>query len=191
MRYTSWKLLGTLALMLVVAPTMLTTAHAQDDDTQAQVQDQPAPKITLKVGDQAPEISVDGWWNEKAPEKRAKGKVYVVDFWASWCEPCRESMPHMAQMQDKYGDYATFIGISIDENKGDAIDYLSSLGQDLPIYFAVDKDGQSWADWGTAAGRDTIPTTFIVDENNKIAWVGHPMEVEATLRDVILKKLAK
>ena len=191
MRHTPWKLLGALALMLVVSPAMLTTARAQDEDTQAQVDDQPAPKITLKVGSEAPEISVDGWWNEKAPEKRAKGKIYVVDFWASWCGPCRESMPHMAQMQDKYGDYATFIGISIDQDKSAAADYLSSLGQDLPIYFAMDKDDQTWQSWGRAAGRDTIPTTFIVDENNKIAWVGHPMQLEATLRDVVLKKLAK
>ena len=191
MRHTPWKLLGALALMLVVSPAMLTTARAQDEDTQAQVDDQPAPKITLKVGSEAPEISVDGWWDEKAPEKRAKGKIYVVDFWASWCGPCRESMPHMAQMQDKYGDYATFIGISIDQDKSAAADYLSSLGQDLPIYFAMDKDDQTWQSWGRAAGRDTIPTTFIVDENNKIAWVGHPMQLEATLRDVVLKKLAK
>lgn len=189
MRNTTLKLLGALALTLVVSPAFVTAAHAQED--QAEPQEQAAPKITLKVGDEAPEISVDGWWMEKAPEKRAKGKVYIVDFWASWCGPCRESMPHMAEMQDKYGDYATFIGISIDQDKGAAADYLSSLGQDLPIYFAMDKDDQSWQSWGNAAGRTTIPTTFIVDENNKIAWVGHPMEVEAKLRDIILKKLAK
>ena len=180
MRNTTLRLLGALALTLVVSPAWTTIARAQE-------QAEAAPKVALKVGDEAPEIAVNGWWNEKVPEKRAKGKVYVVDFWASWCGPCRESMPHMAQMQEKYGDYATFIGISIDKDQDAAIEYLSSLGQDLSVFFAMDKDDQTWQTWGRAAGRTTIPTTFIVDENNKIAWVGHPMELEKPLRSVLIK----
>ena len=135
MRNVTLKLLGALTLTLVVSPALMTTARAQE-------QAEAAPKATLKIGDEAPEIAVDGWWMEKVPEKRAKGKVYVIDFWASWCPPCRESMPHMAQMQNKYGDYATFIGISIDEDKDAAIQYLTSLGQELPVFFAMDKDGE-------------------------------------------------
>ncbi len=182
MRNTFLKLWGALTLTLVISPALVATSRAQDADAQEQ-----APKATLKVGDAAPEISVDGWWNEKVPEKRAKGKVYIIEFWASWEPSCRESMSHMAQMQDKYGDYATFIGISTGEDKDAAAEYLSSLGEDLPIYFAMDKDGESWKNWGTAAGRTTIPTTFIVDEENKITWLGHPMELEKPLRDVLIK----
>lgn len=191
MRYTPWKPLGALALILIVSPAMATIAQAQDDGGQAQTQEQPAPKITLKVGSEAPEWTVEGWWMKKAPEKRAKGNVYVVDFWATWSPTLQEFMSQMMQMQDKYGDYATFISISVDEDKGAAAEYLGSLGQDLPIYFAMDKDNQSWQSWGVAAGSNAIPTTFIVDENNKIAWMGQPMQVEPTLRDIILKKLAK
>lgn len=181
MRNNSLKLLGALALTLVVAPVLLpSAAHAQE-------QEQAAPQITLKVGDEAPEIAVNGWWQEKVPEKRAKGKVYVIDFWASWCPPCRESMPHMMKMQDKYGDYATFIGISTDTDFDAAAAFLSGMGTTLPIYFAMDDDSKSWESWATAAGRTTIPTTFIINEENKIAWVGHPMQMEKPLRDVLIK----
>ncbi len=182
MQKITLKLLGALALSLALLPTLTaTTAHAQQAGAEA------APAVTLKVGDEAPEISVDGWWQEKVPEKRSKGKVYVIDFWASWCPPCRESMPHMMKMQDKYGDYATFIGISTDRDLNAAAEFLTSMGQNLPIFFAMDKDGASWDSWAAAAGRTTIPTTFIVNEENKITWVGHPMQLEKPLRDVLIK----
>lgn len=174
----TFQLAGALMVSLLATPLMVPSAPAQE---------QAAPKVTLKVGDEAPEITVDGWWQQKVPEKRAKGKVYVIDFWASWCPPCRESMPHMMQMQAKYGDYATFIGISTDENKGAAAQFLSSMGTELPIYFAMDDNDKSWRSWATAAGRTTIPTTFIVNEKNEIAWVGHPMQLEKPLRDVLIK----
>ena len=172
------KLLGALALTLVVTPALAPPAHAQE---------QAAPNVTLKVGDEAPELALSGWWQKKVPEKRSKGKVYVIDFWASWCPPCRESMPHMMQMQQKYGDYATFIGISTDKDLDAAAAFLTGLGTDLPIYFAMDDKGKSWKNWATAAGRTTIPTTFIVNEENKITWVGHPMQLEKPLRDVLIK----
>ncbi len=174
----TFQLAGALMVSLLAAPLMVPSVRAQE---------QAAPQVTLKVGDEAPEIAVDGWWQQKVPEKRAKGKVYVIDFWASWCPPCRESMPHMMQMQGKYGDYATFIGISTDKDKNAAAEFLSSMGTELPIYFAMDNDRQSWDAWATAAGRTSIPTTFIVDENNKITWVGHPMQLEGPLRDVLIK----
>lgn len=179
MRNHTLKLLGALALTLVVTPILLPSS--------ARAQEQAAAKVTLKVGDEAPEIAVTGWWQKKVPEKRSKGKVYVIDFWASWCPPCRESMPHMMQMQNKYGDYATFIGISTDSDLDAAAAFLSGMGTDLPIYFAMDDDRQSWESWATAAGRTTIPTTFIVNEENKIAWVGHPMQMEQALRAVLIK----
>ena len=180
MRNITLKLMGALAMATLSAPAFVKVAHAQE---------QAAPQITLKVGDQAPELALDGWWQEKVPEKRSKGKVYVVDFWASWCPPCRESMPHLMQMQGKYGDYATFIGVSTDRDTGAAAEFLSefSQGMEMPIYFAMDKEGESWDSWAAAAGRTTIPTTFIVNEENKIAWVGHPMQLEKALRDVLIK----
>lgn len=79
MRKSVLKRLG-LALVLGLA-TMVTlasapSARAQDDEETPQ-------NATLKIGDESPEIWVSGWWQEKVPAPRAKGKVYVVDFWAS------------------------------------------------------------------------------------------------------------
>ena len=96
-------------------------------------------------------------------------------------------MPHLIDMQDKYGYYADFIGISIDDDRNAAAQFLSGLGDDLKVYFAMDKNSQSYNDWVTAAGRSTIPTTFIVDEDGKIAFIGHPMEAEPTLRKLLIK----
>ena len=69
-------------LVLLWATAFVTArpARAQDGDEQTQK----APKITLKVGDVPPKLMVSGWWKEKVPEARKKGRVYVIDFWASW-----------------------------------------------------------------------------------------------------------
>ena len=148
--------------------------------------DAEAPK-TLKIGDASPKIWVSGWWKEKVPAPREKGKVYVVDFWASWCPPCREAMPHLIDMADKYGDYADFIAISTDRDSRAAAQFLNSLPAETKIYFALDKNRQSWRDWATAAGRTTIPTTFVLDEDGKVFWIGHTMEVEAPLKKLLIK----
>ena len=164
-----------LCALLLTAPGLFPTgAHAQTTN---------APAPTLAVGDDAPTISVAGWWNKKVLETPEKGTVYVVDFWASWCGPCRASMPHLFEMQQKYGEQgAKFAGISIDQDKDAAIQYLNTLGADLPIYFGLDEAGKSWKSWGRAAGRTGIPSTFIIGKDGKIAWIGHPMQAEEPLK---------
>ncbi len=145
-----------------------------------------ADEPTLIVGSDVPAISVSGWWQDRIMHSPQKGKVYVIDFWASWCGPCRESMPHLFAMKRKYGSEGVeFAGISIDEDADAATNYLQQLGKALPIYFAIDNRGQTWTAWGRAAGRDSIPTTFIVGKDGKIAWIGHPLRLEPELKKAL------
>lgn len=138
-----------------------------------------APPVTLKVGDAAPALAVSSWWADKKLDGLQKNRVYLVDFWASWCPPCRESFPDLAKMKAKYGSEGLeVVAISIDDDPNDAAKFLTEQGSKFDFFVGVDKDSASWNTWGHAAGRNSIPTTFLVDASGKIAWVGHPLELE-------------
>ena len=64
----------------------------------------------LAPGSPAPAIAIAKWMQGEPVEEFEAGKVYVVEFWATWCGPCLQSMPHMAQLQTEYGDKVAFIG---------------------------------------------------------------------------------
>jgi thiol-disulfide isomerase/thioredoxin len=149
---------------------------------------QEAPKATLKVGDPAPDLSVGTWWQNKKLTGFEKNRVYLVDFWASWCGPCRESFPELARFKARYASEGLeVVAVSIDKSADDAAGFLEAEGGQFDFFIGVDKKGKTWKSWGTAAGRDTIPTSFLVDAQGKILWVGHPMDEK--LDATILKAL--
>ena len=76
-----------------------------------------AAKADLKVGDPAPPLSVSKWV-KGTPNKLTPGKVHVVEFWATWCGPCKATIPHITELSKKYKTKADFSGISIWEGNG-------------------------------------------------------------------------
>src|SRR5437868_10688794 len=61
-----------------------------------------AAEATLKVGDPAPKLQVGKWVQGDPVKEFAKDKVYIVEFWATWCGPCRVSIPHLNEIHNKY-----------------------------------------------------------------------------------------
>jgi len=154
----------------IVAALALTTAaaHAQ---------------ATLKVGDSAPTIKVAKWVKGTPVTTLEPGKVYVVEFWATWCGPCRESIPHLTEMAKKYQGKVTFTGVSISEHDEKYLDkvakFVQDMGPKMDYNVAADdkSDGGSMAtNWMSAAGQNGIPTAFVIGKDQKIAWIGHPMD---------------
>ena len=143
------------------------------------------PEVTLKIGDRAPQLAV-GKWVKGAPIKAfVPGQVYVVEFWATWCGPCKVSIPHLTELQKKYGDKVTFTGVSVwEEREPENEDYFKKVedfvtewGDKMAYTVAVDgKAGTMAKTWMEAAGQGGIPAAFIVNQEGKIAWIGHPMD---------------
>ncbi len=96
-----------------------------------------------------------------------KGKVVVLDFWATWCTPCRSEIPGYVELEKKYGaDGLVIIGVSKDESgprRAEAVKrFIASYGINYPIVMATD-------DLETALGGiEAIPTTFIIDRAGNI-----------------------
>jgi thiol-disulfide isomerase/thioredoxin len=155
-------------------------------------QDRP---FNLMVGDKAPDLTVSKFLKGKPITKFEAGKVYVVEFWATWCGPCKTSIPHLTELQKKYGDKVTVVGVSIWENKqADIEPFVADWAEKMDYTVAVDKgateaargqDGAMAKNWMAAGGRNGIPSAFIVDRAGKIAWVGHPMGMDEPLEQVV------
>src|SRR4051812_41921268 len=67
----------------------------------------------LNIGDPAPAFKPEAFVKGKSVGSFAKGKVYVVEFWATWCGPCIESMPHLSDMADKLKGKAEFVSVNV------------------------------------------------------------------------------
>ncbi|GIV07076.1 MAG: hypothetical protein KatS3mg017_0278 [Fimbriimonadales bacterium] len=151
---------------------------------------------TLKVGDPAPALPVTQWVKGQPVKELELGKVYVVEFWATWCGPCRQTIPHLTKLAEKYQNKVTVIGVSVwertDPNNPTAHvqtvqRFVESMGDKMNYTVAVDSaDGAIAKAWMEAAQQDGIPTAFVIDPQKRIVWIGHPMDnLDGVLEQVV------
>lgn len=114
-------------------------------------------------------------WIKGNPVKIEPGKAYLVEFWATWCGPCRESMPHLTELQVTYGDKITIIGVS-NEKVETVKSFVETMGNQMGYRVAVDTQGKVTRNYSEAYGQQAIPHGFIIDQKGNIVWYGHPSE---------------
>ncbi len=140
----------------------------------------------LNVGDPAPAIKVGRWVKGEPISKIDPDRNYVFEFWATWCGPCRQSIPHLTELAKKYKDKITFAGVSVWE-RGDVPKFVKDMGSKMDYNVATDSSDKFMAtNWMEAAGESGIPAAFVVSKG-KIVWIGHPM---GGLEDVLEKLIA-
>ena len=176
-------------IVSVLAALLLSSgafAQAQQAETESQ------PK--LKVGDRAPALS-DGKWVKGEPVSEFEsGKVYVMEFWATWCGPCIAAIPHVTELQEKYKDKGVVvIGQNVWETDPAKVEpFVKEQGDRMGYRVVMDEpsgqNGHMAKTWMAAAGQNGIPCSFIIDQDGKIAWIGHPMAMAPVLEKVVAGK---
>jgi thiol-disulfide isomerase/thioredoxin len=149
----------------------------------------------LKIGDPAPPLKAARWLKGRPVTALESNQVYVVEFWATWCVPCRKNIPHLTALAKQYEGKARILGFSIWETeKTDHAQRLAKVGKfveemgDSMNYgvAADDNEGSMAKLWMEAAEENGIPTAFIVGRDGRIAWIGNPAAgMDRVLADVV------
>jgi thiol-disulfide isomerase/thioredoxin len=157
----------------------------------------------LMLGDPAPPLSV-AKWVKGSPVALEKGKVEVVEFWATWCGPCRESIPHLTELQHRYAGKVSFAGVSVWEVEPEKVEpFVAKMGEKMDYAVAMDDvepppggkaNDSRWAldhgkcsvAWLKASGwaESGIPCAFVVDRDGKIAWAGDAIDLDGPVAKI-------
>lgn len=137
----------------------------------------PAPPLKLK--------GIDGQVHDIAA---LRGKVILVNFWATWCPPCRREMPSMEHLARKLrGENFAVLAVDVGENVDTIETFISQLELDLTFPILLDTSSKAMQAWKVSG----LPTTFVIDRKGHIAYsaIGgrefdHP-EIEQKLRDLL------
>jgi thiol-disulfide isomerase/thioredoxin len=160
----------------------------------AQDQKEPSPKEkpgpSLRVGDPAPALKATRWLQGAEVRKFEPGKVYVVEFWATWCGACIRHMPHLAELQARYKDQGvTVISFTSRDIQGvpnnteeKVAAFVKKRGPKLRYTFAYADDGTTADAW--MKGQEHF-CTFVVDKTGRIAYLGGPMFLGMVLPKVL------
>lgn len=175
-------LFGAMVGLMAVAGSMLSAADLEVKD--------PA----LLPGDKAPAFTVAKFVKGDELKGFEKGKVYIVECWATWCGPCLQSIPHLTEIQEKHKD-VTVVGIAVSDPDIEKIEeFVTDQGDKMGYTVAWEgkptKRGPAGMpefskNWMDAAGARGIPHAFIVDGKGEVAWMGHPMAMDKALAKIL------
>jgi peroxiredoxin len=138
----------------------------------------------LALGSPAPEITMKDTAGNVFSLSSLRGKVVLIDFWASWCGPCRMENPNMVKLYQHYKDYGfDILGVSLDRNRAN---WIRAIEKDGLVWHHV-SDVSGWqSSAGAAYGVQAIPFTVLVDRNGNIIAKGlRGQDLEKKLREIL------
>jgi peroxiredoxin len=139
----------------------------------------------LEPGSAAPDWKLQDLDGKSVQLSDFKGKVVVLDFWATWCPPCRAEIPGFIALQNEYKDKGlVVVGVSLDQGgPGVVSSFAKAQGMNYPILMGTDDVAAQYGD------IQAIPTTFVIDRTGKVVAKHIGGTDQATFEDEIKKLL--
>lgn len=146
--------------------------------------DPSTPAVGHRVGDVAPSFTLPTLDGEPIALADYAGHVVILDFWASWCVPCRLSMPSLEAMARDLGDEVVLVGVSLDRTETEARSYVASRDYTalVPLYGTLTQARAVAGDYGVLG----IPRTFVIDRDGVVRFAGHPNRLSRNLVESLL-----
>jgi cytochrome c biogenesis protein CcmG/thiol:disulfide interchange protein DsbE len=164
----TWR--GTMAVLLVLGIAWIAASRVPAEQALARTQRPPSPQASFA----APDFSLATRGGDPVTLSSLRGQVVLVNFWATWCPPCRAEMPAIQEVYDKYRDQGfTVLAIDVQESEDQVANFADRNGLTIPIL--IDHDGSVSNRYQVKA----MPSTFFIDQNGVIQEVtlGGPMSV--------------
>jgi thiol-disulfide isomerase/thioredoxin len=158
--------------------------YRQPNDGICAFLDEQLAKMPIVIGEEAPNIEDATPDGKTYSLKAMRGKVVLVDFWASWCGPCRRANPHVVELYHKYKDQGfDVLGVSLDQNKEK---WIKAIQDDNLTWHHVSDLGGWQSKWARTYGVNAIPHALLIDrEGRVIANKINPGELENYIRKAL------
>lgn len=148
-------------LSLIILLAVVTTFSLACGESGANNKDNIAVSDNTKKA--APDFSLEDINGKVVKLSDFKNKIVIIDFWATWCPPCRKGIPDLIELQNDYKKDLVIIGISLDrETKKDVPGFVKNYGINYPIVYGNQEVSQKYG------GIQAIPTSFIIDKKGYI-----------------------
>lgn len=175
-------------------PTLTPSSPPDPGFTETVTNQNNAPPA-LTAGSPAPALKVSRFLKGEPVTSFEPGKIYVVEFWATWCGACIAGMPHVSELQKQYPE-VTFIGVNVwDDDESAAEELLQKLGDKVAYRIARDEIPDGSADngvmattWLKAAEISGLPMAIVVDGQGRIASITRPKALDESLPQIIAGK---
>jgi peroxiredoxin len=179
-----------LAVALMIFAGMRWSRNAQQASTRL-------PQTGPKVGAFAPDFELQSLDGRTVKLSDLRGKAVLVNFWATWCQPCKLEMPWFEDLQKQYGSQGLeIIGISTDDyvsSKDSVRDEVAKFAKDLGVNYTILRGKESVAD--DFGGAQFLPTTFYIDRQGKIianvSGIKGKDEIEETIKKALATPVAQ
>lgn len=134
----------------------------------------PVESVGIQPGEAAPDFELETLDGEVVTLSELKGEKVMLNFWASWCPPCREEMPEMQEFYEEYKDEINIIAVNYNEKDEKVSEFLDEFGYTFPT--PLDRDGAIGNNYGVL----TLPTTYFINTDGMIQEPRHigPMTYE-------------
>lgn len=140
---------------------------------------------TLTVGDPAPPLVISEWLSGDAVDAFAGDRIYLIEFWASWCGPCVASLPRLDALARRHGDRLVAVALTTLDEDNDrsairrTINAPDTAWGNAPAFRVAIDAGSQTADAYRRASRETaLPHAYLIDGAGRLAWHGHPADAD-------------